>query len=364
MAGKLVEVIRNGLTESIHFGSVAVVNREGQLIGYFGDPDQICYFRSSGKPLILLSHLRKKINERFGLTLQELAIMASSHSGGTKHVQTLMGIAEKLNVKESDITCGIREPYGLNEKFELYGTGQKPSQWHNNCSGKHLGNIAACKAMGWSIENYSDFNHPLQQDILETISEFCSCPKEKVHIGVDGCGVPVFGVPLKNMALAYARIFDTGFLNGKYKDEQKLLYDAVKMHPDMIAGDGRLDTELNRATSGEHFGKMGADGIFCVHIHSKGLGISVKVQDGGVRAVDPVVIETLKQLGTITDEVLEKLRKFHYPLVQTWGGKTVGFINPVFTLIKPELTVSGVPDNRVPGKVCPGTGFRFEEPIQ
>ena len=199
--------------------------------------------------------------------------------------------------------------------------------------GKHLGNIAACKAMGWSIENYSDFDHPVQQDILETISEFSGYPKEKIYIGVDGCGVPVFGVPLKNMALAYARIFDTGFLNGEYKDEQELLYDAVKKHPDMIAGDGRIDTELIRATSGDHFGKMGSDGVFCVHVHSKGLGISIKIQDGGVRAVDPVVIETLKQLGTLSDEVLGKLRKFHYPPVKTWGVDTVGFIQPVFILM-------------------------------
>jgi len=333
MTERLAEVIRNGLVESIHHGNIAVVNTEGQLISYLGNPEQICYFRSSGKPFILLSHLKKKINERFGLTMQELAIMASSHSGGTKHVQTLLSIAKKLEVEESDITCGIREPYGLNEKFELYGTGKKPAQWHNNCSGKHLGNIAACKAMGWSIENYSDFDHPVQQDILETISEFSGYPKEKIYIGVDGCGVPVFGVPLKNMALAYARIFDTGFLNGEYKDEQELLYDAVKKHPDMIAGDGRIDTELIRATSGDHFGKMGSDGVFCVHVHSKGLGISIKIQDGGVRAVDPVVIETLKQLGTLSDEVLGKLRKFHYPPVKTWGGETVGVIHPVFILM-------------------------------
>lgn len=332
MTEKLAEVIRNGLVESIHLGNIAVVNTEGQLIRYFGDTEQICYFRSSGKPLILLSHLKKKIKENFNLTLQEIAIMASSHSGGEKHVQTLLSIAKKLGVEKNDITCGIREPYGLKEKFELYGTGKKPTQWHNNCSGKHLANIAACKVMGWPIEGYSDFEHPVQQDILETICEFSSYPKEKIHIGVDGCGVPVFGVPLKNMALAYARIFDTSVLNGKYKEEQKLLYDAIIKHPDMVAGEDRLDTELIRETSGDHFGKMGADGVFCIHVHSKGLGIAIKVQDGGVRAVDPVVVEALKQLGTLSDEIIEKLKEYHYPPVQTWSGTRVGFINPVFKL--------------------------------
>lgn len=334
MTVKLAEVVRNGLIDSTHLGSIAVVNLEGELIGYAGEPDQICYFHSAAKPLILLSHLKKKINERFDLTLQELAIMASSHSGGAKHLEILLRIAEKLQVKESDITCGMREPYGLKEKFELYGTGKKPTQWHNNCSGKHLGMIAACKAMGWSIENYSDTEHPVQHDILETISEFCSYPADKIHIGVDGCGVPVFGVPLRNMALAFARIFDTGFLNGKYKNEQKLLYDAVRNHPDMVAGDDRPDTELIRATSGDCFGKMGSEGLFCVHIHSKRLGISVKVRDGGGRAAAPVVIETLKQLGILNGETLEELNKFHYPPIQTWSGETVGFINPIFTLKK------------------------------
>lgn len=333
MSDKLVEVIRNGLLESFHVGNIAVVDRQGHIIRHVGNPDQICYFRSSGKPFILLSHLIKKINEKFELTLPELAIMASSHNGGSKHIQTLIGIANKLDVKESDITCGVREPYGQNERYELYGTENRPSQWHNNCSGKHLGNIAACKAMGWSFHDYSNFQHPLQQDILSIISEFSSYPKEKIHIGIDGCGVPVFGVPLKNMALSYARLFDTEFQDQKYKDEQLLLYDAIKQYPDMIAGDGRLDTELIRNTAGEHFGKMGADGIFCIHIHSKRHGIAIKVQDGGIRAVDPTVIETLKQLGTLSNNVLEKLSIFHYPPLQTWSGRRVGFINPIFKLI-------------------------------
>lgn len=336
MPEKLAEVIRNGLVESVHTGNIAVVDSNQRIVRYCGDPMQICYFRSSGKPLILLSHLKKKLDRIFGLTLQELAIMSSSHSGGDKHVKTLMSIAAKLGVKESDITCGVREPYGLNERFELYEKGEKPTQWHNNCSGKHLGNIAACKAMGWSYENYSDLSHPLQQDILETISEFTGWPKEKIHKGTDGCGVPVFGVPLKNMALAYARLFDTKFLNGKYAEEQKILYEAVKQHPDMIAGDGRIDTELIRETSGDHFGKMGADGVFCVHVHSKGLGISIKIQDGGVSAVEPVIMEILKQLGTLSEEALGKLREFHYPAVKTWNGEKVGYINPVFALRHPE----------------------------
>lgn len=334
LANKLVEVIRNGLLESFHSGNIAVVNSQGHTIKYVGNIEKVYYFRSSGKPFILLSHLRKKINEKYGLTLPELAIMASSHNGSAKHVQTLVEIANKLDVKESDITCGVREPYGQKERYELYGSGDKPSQWHNNCSGKHLGNIAACKAMGWSIQNYSNFDHPVQQDILDTISEICSYPKEKIHIGIDGCGVPVFGVPLKYMALSYARLFDTEFKNGKYRHEQQLLYDAIRQHPDMIAGDGRLDTELIRNTKGDHVGKMGADGIFCVHIHAMGLGVAIKVQDGGIRAVEPTVMETLKQLGTLSDDTLEKLKGFHYPSLQTWGGRRVGFINPVFKLIE------------------------------
>ncbi len=329
---KVAEVTRNGMVESVHEGNVAVVRQDRTLTHFFGDPEQICYFRSSGKPFIVLSHLTKKIHEAFGFSLKELAIMSSSHSGGKQHVETLIGIANKLGIQESDINCGVREPFGVNEKFELYRSGALPSQWHNNCSGKHLGFLAACRVMGWSFDHYWDISHPIQQDILACIAEFSDIPKANVHIGVDGCGVPVFGVPLKNMALAYARLFDTGFLNGKYKDVQELLHRAVTEHPEMIAGSGRLDTDLIRYSHGEYFGKMGADGVFCVHCHPQKLGIAIKIQDGGIRAVDPVVMETLSQLGVLQEEMLEKMNHYHYPPVLTWTGKTTGLINPVFKL--------------------------------
>ncbi|NLO38551.1 MAG: asparaginase [Ruminiclostridium sp.] len=331
---RVVEIIRNGLVESFHDGNVAVVQQNGALTHFFGDPEQICYFRSSGKPFIMLSHLMKKIHEVFGFTLKEVAIMASSHSGGKQHIETLMSIANKLKVKESDINCGVREPYGGSEKIELYASGDLPSQWHNNCSGKHLGFIAACKIMGWPLDNYWDISHPIQQDILACIAEFSDTPKESIHIGIDGCGVPVFGVPLAKMALAYARLFNTNCFNGKYKEAQELLYRAVAEFPEMIAGNDRLDTDLIRLSKGDLFGKMGADGVFCVHCHPQGLGIAVKIKDGGVRAVDPVVIETLSQLDILRKEMLEKMNHYHYPPVQTWTGKTIGLIKPAFQLIK------------------------------
>ncbi len=332
MSEKVVEVIRSGVVESIHLGNIAVVDCNGKMLSYLGEPEQIGYLRSSAKPLILLSHLMKKIHEHFHFSLQELAVMASSHSGGSMHIEVISGIAKKLDIKESDLTCGVREPFGESARYELYGNGQTPGQFHNNCSGKHLGNIAACKVMGYSWDSVTDPSHPVQKDILKIIAAFCDLPKESIHLGVDGCGVPVFGVPLKNMALAYARLFQTSFMGGKYSNEQQLLYQAVTTYPEMIAAEDRIDTKLARLTKGDHFGKMGADGVFCVHIQSKGMGIAVKIQDGSIRAVDPVVMETLAQLNTLPPGVLEELRVFHYPKIQTWSGKDVGMIKPVFTL--------------------------------
>jgi L-asparaginase II len=334
MSEKLVEVMRSGIVESVHFGDIAVVNKNGGLLYYAGNPEQAGFFRSSAKPLILLSHLLKNIHVHFNLTLRELAIMASSHSGGSRHIQVLLSIAKKLGVRESDLTCGVREPFGEKERYELYKTGKEPGQFHNNCSGKHLGNIAACKAAGFSWDSVYDPSHPVQLDVKALISDFCGLPADLVYVGVDGCGVPVFGVPLKNMALAYSRIFDTGFMNGKYADVQKLLHKAVTQNPDMIASDDRIDTQLNRLTGGDHFGKMGSDGVFCVHVHSKGIGIALKIRDGSIRAVAPAVIETLVQLKTLPSGIAEMFKDFHYPPVKTWSGKVIGRITPVFTLKK------------------------------
>lgn len=332
MSEKLVEVIRSGIVESEHFGDIAVVNKNGNLLYYVGNPEQLSFFRSSAKPLILLSHLKKNIHGYFNLTLRELAIMASSHSGGGIHVEVLSGIAKKLEIREDDLTCGIREPFGEKERYELYKTGKEPGQFHNNCSGKHLGNIAACKAMGYSPDSVYDPFHPIQLDIKALISDFCGLPAGSIHVGVDGCGVPVFGVPLKNMALSYSRIFDTGFMDGKYAGVQKLLHEAVTKNPDMIASDDRIDTQLIRLTEGDHFGKMGSDGVFCIHVHSKGIGIALKIRDGSIRAVAPAVIETLVQLKTLPSGIAEELEHFHYPPVKTWSGRIIGSITPVFTL--------------------------------
>jgi L-asparaginase II len=109
---------------------------------------------------------------------------------------------------------------------------------------------------------------------------------------------------------------------------------AVTQNPDMIASDDRIDTQLNRLTGGDHFGKMGSDGVFCVHVHSKGIGIALKIRDGSIRAVAPAVIETLVQLKMLSSDIAEKLKDFHYPPVKTWSGKVIGRITPVFTLKK------------------------------
>ncbi|NLM28552.1 MAG: asparaginase [Clostridiaceae bacterium] len=334
MSEKLVEIIRSGIVESVHYGDIAVVNKNGDLLYYAGNPEQAGFFRSSAKPLILLSHLIKNIHGQFNLTLRELAIMASSHSGGRSHIEVLSGIAKKLGVRESDLTCGVREPFGEKERYELYKTGKEPGQFHNNCSGKHLGNIAACKAAGLSWDSVHEPFHPVQLDVKALISDFCGLPEDFINVGVDGCGVPVFGVPMKNMALAYSHIFDTGFMNGKYAGVQELLHKAVTQNPDMIASDDRIDTQLIRLTRGDHFGKMGSDGVFCVHIHSKGIGVALKILDGSIRAVAPAVIETLVQLKTLSLDVTEKLKDFHYPPVKTWSGKVIGKITPVFKLKK------------------------------
>ncbi len=329
----LVEVTRGGRVESIHFGAVAVVDASGRLVAHVGDPDRIAYLRSTAKPFQLLPLVEAGGADRFGFAERELAVMAASHSGEPRHVQTVQAILDKIGLGENALQCGAHWPLSEASARALRETGREPTPIYNNCSGKHAGMLAQCIQQGLSTHDYLDPSHPVQGAILQTLAELSGLAPGAIDVAIDGCSAPCFGMPLRACALAFARLADPAALPEARRRAALRIVGAMTAYPEMVGGEGRLDTDLMRAARGRVASKGGAEGYQGAALPSRGLGIAIKIADGnGQRGCGPVVVETLRQLGALDDAALDQLRGHHGSVVKNHRGLEVGEVKPAFKL--------------------------------
>jgi L-asparaginase II len=328
----LVEVRRSGIVESVHRGSIAVVDREGRLIASAGDPHLVSFLRSAAKPIQALPVIELGAADRFGFTAQELAVMTGSHSGEENHLLAVKGILDKIGVGEEGLQCGVHQPYGQEARQCLARDGLKPRTVHCNCSGKHAAMLSLAVHLGYPIKNYIALNHPVQQLMLEEISWFTGLDKGEIKLGLDGCGVPVFGVGLDRMALAFSRLAWQNDLPPSKGEAAKRIVQAMQDYPEMVAGKGRLCTDLLQTTGDKLVVKFGAEAVYCIGHLPSGVGIGIKIEDGSERALGPVVIESLWKLGFLTHEQLVRLRGYHQPRIRNHRDEPVGELKAVFNL--------------------------------
>jgi len=330
----LVEVTRGGRLEAIHYGAVAVVDAQGRLVAHAGDPDLVAYLRSSAKPFQLLPLVEQGGADKFEFTDKELAVMAASHSGEPRHVATVRGILDKISLGESALQCGAHWPSSEESARRLREAGREPTPLYNNCSGKHAGMLAQCAARGLSTHDYLDPRHAVQIAILDTLAVLSDVDSSAIGVGIDGCSAPCFAIPLRACALAFARLADPSGLPEPRRSAVERVARAMMAYPEMIGGEGRLDTDLMRAAQGRVVSKGGAEGYHGVGVVKGGLGIAIKIIDGnGQRAGGPAAIEALRQMGILDDGEVESLRKYHRPAVKNHRGLDVGEVRPVFELV-------------------------------
>lgn len=329
----LVEVMRGGRVESVHYGAVAAVDARGRLIAHAGDPNLVAYLRSTAKPFQLLPFVEAGGADHFGLSDRELAVMAASHSGEPRHVEAVLGILNKIGLDESALQCGTHWPFSEESTRLLRASGREPTPAYNNCSGKHSGMLACAVYRGLSTHNYLDLDHPVQQSILHTLAEMSDLDPGEIGVGVDGCSVPCFAISLRACALAFARLADPSAQPGPRRDAARRIARAMSSYPEMVAGEGRLDTNLMRALRGDAVSKGGAEGYQGLGLVSRGLGVAAKIIDGNnERGCGPVAIETLRQLGAIDDAALAEMQKRHRWIVENHRALLVGEVRPVFNL--------------------------------
>ncbi len=332
MSEILIEVLRGTVVESIHRGDIAVVDCDNRVLHRYGDIEHPTFMRSSSKPLQAIAALEYGIVGKFGLNLSEIAVLMSSHSGEKIHIDTLMGIIKKIGIGVDDLQCGIHEPLGIDAAKELLSKGLAPNSLHCNCSGKHLGQIAAAKVKGTPLEDYYKLGGGIQPEIQDILAKFSGVDTAQIKLGIDGCGLPVYCLPLRNLALAYANLCSGNFMDGRYLESQNHVIRAMTVHPEMIGGKGRFDTELMTHFGDRLIGKFGDEGVYCVGLIGKGIGIALKIEDGHTRAVSPTVLETLKQLEIIKIEEMALLRNFWNPSIKNHRGEVVGEIRTAFKL--------------------------------
>jgi L-asparaginase II len=323
-----VEVLRGGLVEARHAVHAVVADTDGRLLAAVGDPSLRTSYRSAAKPFQALPLVEEGVVESLGLTEAELALCCASHQGEPAHVEGARSILTKAGLDESVLRCGPHAPFAPSEAEALARRGQVPRPIHNNCSGKHAGMAALAVAMGWSPEDYHRPGHPVQRRMLAEVLRWSELPEADVEVGIDGCGVPCFGLPLRDMAASFAR-FSAAAAEGGPPGR---IVGAMTSHPFMVAGTGRVCTDAMVQAEGRAFLKLGAEGLYCGGVPEEGWGFAVKIGDGARRAVDVAVIRVLEGVGALDDRGVEALSHHGRPPVLNTRGETVGEIRAAFRL--------------------------------
>jgi L-asparaginase II len=329
----LVEVTRGNDVESIHFGSVAVVDTQGDLLYQAGAPDFLTFTRSTIKPFQAAPFLRAGGPARFGFTSREVALLCASHSGEPMHTEAVQSMLHKAGCDKHHLRCGCHEPIVYTVTDTAPPAGETWNQLHHNCSGKHAGFLASCVQHGYTLDSYLNPDHPVQQAVRNSLAYFAGMAESDLRMGIDGCSAPNYAMPLSRLARAYARLAQGGndALYGNALDD---LYQAMTTHPEMVSGTGRSDLAFMQTAPGNWVAKVGAEGVQVIGVRSAGLGIAVKVADGNQRALYTATISVLQQLGLIVSPEVSSLAPWVRPQMKNFAGLHVGEIRSVVELVK------------------------------
>lgn len=297
-----------------------MVDSDGNLIAFAGEAERLMFARSSMKPLQATVSMSCA---PFDFTDREVAVMSASHNAEPAHVEAVRSLLARAGVPEEALQC----PSVRSMDDETAAAHPERRRINSDCSGKHGGMLAACRAQGWPLETYRQPSHPLQRQILDTVLAVTAV--DSVHVGVDGCGVPVHGMPLRGMATIYARL-GTPERWGALEPQARRVVTAMRAEPYLVAGRNRPDTAVMEATPNV-IAKGGAEGLLCAAVLDRGLGVAVKVRDGTHRAAGPALIHVLRLLQVLDGEQLRRLKPFARPAV-LGGGQPVGELTAMFEL--------------------------------
>jgi L-asparaginase II len=327
-----VEATRGDQVESLHRVSLAVTDADGRLVASAGNPDLVTFWRSAAKPFQAMPLVEDGAAAAFGFDDRHLALACASHSSEPRHRALAAEMLERAGVREADLACGPHPPISAQVAAEAARDGTPLTPLWSNCSGKHAGMLALAKFRGWPLAGYQLIDHQLQQRIRAEVARWSGVPEERQLLGVDGCTVVSFALPLRAMALAYARFATSG------EPAARRLRDAMGDHPELIAGTDRVETDLGVAAKGLAIAKVGADGIYCVALPQARLGLALKVEDGDMDVAPVALLDALRQLGDVVDlgfapaRLSPSVTRHARPDRLDTRGGVIGMVRPAGTL--------------------------------
>lgn len=322
----LLKVKRGKLTEREHFGFLILVNKNEKVFSQIGDcKDDLFFLRSCAKPVQALPVITSDAYNKFNFTLAELAVICASHTASKEHMVLVTSVLKKIGLDEKSLQCGAHDPIDTETRDYLIKNNIKPGSIHNNCSGKHSGMLSVCKAKGWNIDNYLDFDHPLQKEYIRIIKDLYDV-KGDIELSIDGCGAPVHSMPFYKIGAGLLKLF--------LSPEAKLIKEAFIKNPTIIGGKGKIDSEIIRATQGRLLAKIGAEGLCTIINTEEEKALVVKIQDSNVLARSIVTIEALQQLGWLTVKETEDsgISSLYDLKVKNSKNIQVGEIEPTFKI--------------------------------
>jgi L-asparaginase II len=317
----LVEVWRGSLMESNHRGAFVVTDCAGRSVLALGDVDRPIYPRSTVKPIQAIPLITTGTASAYGLTASELAVACSSHSGEPMHVAAVRAMLGKAGLDESDLRCGAHPPLSADAAETLAACGGRPTPIHNNCSGKHAGMLMVSLHMDWRLDSYTSVDHPLQLHIKSLIETFCETALTVDACALDGCTAPAWSMPLRSLALGFARFGKPDDLPSELADACRELREDCTHFPLMTAGTGRLCTKVLNAFGEEVYVKGGAEGVYAGALPAAGLGFALKIDDGALRAAELLLV---RLLGKLLPDAQTALQKLFPTWLRNWRGLTVG----------------------------------------
>ena len=322
----LVEVSRGPLVESVHTGAVAIARPDGSLALSLGDVARPVFPRSSIKSIQCLPLIETGAAEHFGFTEADIALACASHVGSERHTKLAAAMLQKVGLGESALGCGAHAPLGASAAKALWRSGGEPSQLHNNCSGKHAGMLATAKHLGEPIENYWAPDHPVQRRVHEAMSELTGLPLANDVMGIDGCSVPTWALPLSSLAGMFAQLVTGVGLSAERASAFSTIMNACWTEPELVAGPGRADSVVMKQLPGRVFMKTGAEGVYCGGFPELGLGFALKIDDGTTRASAGTVMALIERIIPGTPDLM------HRNVLRSWRGAEVGTIRTAAAL--------------------------------
>ena len=320
----LVEVLRGSRIESRHRGAVAVLDADGALVFSCGDIDLPVFPRSAIKALQALPLIESGAADRFKLTDQEIALACASHNGEDRHAETAASMLAKAGLDSEALECGSHWPLFDKAERSLAERHAKPSPLHNNCSGKHSAFLCVCCAHGFEPAGYVKAGHPLQEEVRGCLEDMTGAAHGPDNRGTDGCSIPTYAVPLRNLALAFARFGSGAHLAAERAKAARRILAAIAAAPEMVAGEGRFDTRVMEIFGAKLMVKTGAEGVYCATFPQMGLGVAIKCDDGQTRAAEVAMAAIIERFVERTDGEAQRFEPLVRPILRNWNGIHVG----------------------------------------